>query len=519
MTDIPENSSASPTPHVFVTRGDLTHVACDAWMVPTDMTLNVLPHWTDGNEALQNAVAEFGDHLFLDGEVHASAPASWASASPLPVFTAVPFFGFTDTAEFVEIIDDFARVSVNALAGAENTSKRPLPLLAMPIIGSGGGGGADVIGDLLRVVLYAAERAAARHRVDIVLVVRDAAQMGLAQRIRRGDQDERWADLGAEVRASAEELAHDCLAGNVVPFLGAGISISAGAPSWESLVADLSSAVAGQLTGEEKASLSKKNVLDQAEILKNLYESHESFNAAVAKLVNKQSYGLAPTLIANLPLEQAITLNYDELFEIASEDAGQPCAVIPGREVPDAQRWLLKMHGNVADETTIVLTRTDYLGFDANRNVLAALVKASLVTKRLVFIGFGLGDDHFHQILHDVREMSPDSIARRALALTLRDDSLEQKAWKNKITLQPMTPDGTDSSTAGRVLEIFLDYLLMLSTDSREYLLDPAYASQLTPAELRLKGIIEQLHHLSEDSDDPSIDAAVTAIRGFGQSS
>ncbi|MBE8146476.1 SIR2 family protein [Brevibacterium casei] len=87
--------------------------------------------------------------------------------------------------------------------------------------------------------------------------------------------------------------------------------------------------------------------------------------------MNRQSYGLAPTLIANLPLEQAITLNYDELFEIASNDAGQPCAVIPGDEAPDAHRWSLKMHGNVADESTIVLTRTDYLGFDANRNVLA----------------------------------------------------------------------------------------------------------------------------------------------------
>lgn len=174
------------------------------------------------------------------------------------------------------------------------------------------------------------------------------------------------------------------------------------------------------------------------------------------------------------------------------------------------------MHGQVSDASTIVLTRSDYLGFDANRNVLAALVEASLVTKRLVFIGFGLGDDHFHQILHAVREVSPESIARRAIALTLKDDSLEQKAWKDKITLQPMTPHGTDAVTTGRTLEIFLDYLLMFSTDSREYLLDPAFESQLTGPEGKLKELITSIHSLSRESDDPSIAAATSAIDRFG---
>ncbi|MBX4421044.1 hypothetical protein K4H00_23850, partial [Mycobacterium tuberculosis] len=87
---------------------------------------------------LQRAIAEFDDRRFRYGKVHASAPASWNSLTPLPIFTAVPIFGFTETAEFVGIIDDFARVAVETLAALEVTTKRPLPLLAMPIIGSGG---------------------------------------------------------------------------------------------------------------------------------------------------------------------------------------------------------------------------------------------------------------------------------------------------------------------------------------------------------------------------------------------
>ena len=515
----PPASANGPAPHVFVTRGDLTNVACDAWMVPTDRALSVRPYWTEGNPALVEAIKKFSDESFLAGNSHASAVERWTVPGPIPVFAAVPFFGFDDASEFADIIDSFAEAAARAVAESGKGESRPLPLLAMPVIGSGGGGGADVLGDLIRLVLDAAERAAARRLVDIVIVVRSAAQMGLAQRIRRENSGNRWNELPADLKQTANELAADCVSGNVVPFLGAGISISAGAPSWPALVSQLTTEVADQLTDAEKSSLAAKGPLDQAEILKNLYPSPDAFNTAVAELVNKTAYGLAPTLIANLPLDQAITLNYDKLFEIASEDAGHECAVIPGDENSEASRWLLKMHGQVSDASSIVLTRSDYLGFDANRNVLAALVKASLVTKRLVFIGFGLGDDHFHQILHDVREVSPESISRRAIALTLKDDSLEQKAWKNKITLQPMSPHGTDTAAAGRVLEIFLDYLLMLSTDSREYLLDPAFDSQLTGPEHRLKELISAIHELNRESDDPTVAAATAAIGRFGASS
>ena len=82
-----------------------------------------------------------------------------------------------------------------------------------------------------------------------------------------------------------------------------------------------------------------------------------------------------------------------------------------------------------------------------------------------------------------------------------------------------MSPLGTDTAAAGRVLEIFLDYLLMLSTDSREYLLDPAFDSQLTGPEHRLKELISAIHELDRESDDPTVAAAAAAIGRFGTNS
>ncbi|MCQ9389899.1 SIR2 family protein [Brevibacterium sp. 50QC2O2] len=394
----------------------------------------------------------------------------------------------------------------------------------MPVLGASGGGGAAVIGDLIQTILKAAVMAAERYQVDIVLVVRDAAQLALAQRIRRANPGTGWSELNGELKAMAGDLAKDTIAGKIVPFMGAGVSMSAGAPSWGGLVDDL--AVGAGLTDSERERLSGKNVLDQAKILLSVYGDQAKFNRAVAGIVEVDRYGLAPTLLASLPLEQAITLNYDTLFEKASEDAGAPCAVIPSMDDrgtdDDATRWLLKMHGSVTDQDSIVLTRDDYLGFDANRNVLAALVKASLVTKRLVFVGFGLGDDHFHQIVHDVRAVEPGKISRNAVALTLSRDSLDERVWAGKLQLCPVAPEGTDPGTAGRILEMFLDYVLALSTDSREYLLDKSFASQLTGEERAIKNGLRELQKALNAVGEEGVTA--TAVRdaigkfgGFGK--
>lgn len=93
-------------------------------------------------------------------------------------------------------------------------------------------------------------------------------------------------------------------------------------------------------------------------------------------------YGMTPALLASLGSREAIPLNYDELFETASADAGVPRTVIPDG-ARENDHWLLKLHGSVKNPESIVLTRDDYLGFNTSRNALSALVKATLMTQHL----------------------------------------------------------------------------------------------------------------------------------------
>lgn len=273
--------------------------------------------------------------------------------------------------------------------------------------------------------------------------------------------------------------------------MGAGVSVSAGAPSWDELLRRLARRM--NLDDETTEALFRpgRDALDQAAYLRAVFIDSKDpedrredggFAEAIAEEVSMRRYGLAPALLAGLGTEQAITLNYDELFELAARDAGDPRTVIPDGFVESDSKWLLKLHGSVTNADTIVLTRDDYLGFSASRDALSAIVKATLITHHLLFVGFGLADDHFHQILHDVKQAVPPGLEGRSLAtaLKLSHDPLDTKLWAGQLSIVPMAGESIGIDEASRELEIFLDALLAFSTDSRSYLLNPDYANVLS---------------------------------------
>jgi hypothetical protein len=225
-----------------------------------------------------------------------------------------------------------------------------------------------------------------------------------------------------------------------------------------------------------------------------------SFNEQIAERVNLPKYGLAPALLAGLRTEQAITLNYDLLFETASADIGDARTVIPDSSV-NGEKWLLKLHGSVNSPETIVLTRDDYLGYNASREALSAVVKATLITHHLLFVGFGLKDDHFHEIIHDVRRAMPQSADGSdffATALTMAENPLHTAVWDGKLRLVSMSKRTDDEGipTSARTLEIFLDALLAFSTDSHSYLLAEEYEHALSDPEKTLRGDLLEFYRM-----------------------
>jgi hypothetical protein len=118
-------------------------------------------------------------------------------------------------------------------------------------------------------------------------------------------------------------------------------------------------------------------------------------------------------------------------------------------------------------------------------------VKAHLITHHLLFVGFGLGDDHFYEIIHDVRRAisSQGDKSYMGTALSLYPDPLQDLAWRGKLRVLSMTRADMewDDQSAGRQLEIFLDAMMAYATYEHQYLLAEKFGDGLSPDDHSLR--------------------------------
>ena len=214
----------------------------------------------------------------------------------------------------------------------------------------------------------------------------------------------------------------------------------------------------------------------------------------MAILECRRHYTLAHSLLAALPVREAITTNYDHLFEDAwkqSDPSG--LSVLPGEIRPNTRRWLLKMHGCVSDPERIVLTRSSYTRYDEHLPALTGMVQAFLVTRHVLFVGFSLADDNFHRIVDAVRRLrhSAGSRDRFGTVLTLGNGGLTEVLWEHDLERVRMDERkegaGFPAAEAARRLEIFLDYLVSRTRDTAHLLVGERFNPLLSPGERLLR--------------------------------
>lgn len=483
--------------HVFITLGDITHLECDAWLLPTDRVLSFNPIWATVVADL-DARVRATDTADLEAQRSQAVVLDNPAGEPSAVLATVPLSGVRQPADIEHIeasVRDFARVALERIDRPRHG--RSKPLLAVPNLGAGEGGGAHLRGQLAERLLQVCAEVAAGHDVDVAIVLRDERSFARMQALRKRRAG--WHEvLRPDEYDSAVKLAARAQRGQLVPFLGAGTSMSAGAPSWSGLLDAL--AEKHGLGESEREALGSWSELDRAAYLRQKVmqqgmgrgltaeEAAAEFSKSVAALVDLPRYGLTPALLASLRAPHAITLNYDTLFERASADAGMTRVQIPHVDGgAESGPWLLKLHGSVDRPESIVLTRDDYLGYASQREALSAIVKANLLTHHLLFVGFGLTDEHFHRIVFDVRRALPAeaTMKDRATALTLVDDRIAAALWSDQVRMRALP--GENGAVDGRAVEVFLDVLVACATDAHSYLLDDDFFSSLSEEESKLR--------------------------------
>lgn len=219
------------------------------------------------------------------------------------------------------------------------------------------------------------------------------------------------------------QLVEEIRNGNVVPFLGAGVSCSIGFKDWKGLVLALGEAKGDKLGHLDQdpvflADRFRQRLSDQeyADFLRSTF----ACDAAVRKSIQNSSLLQA---LAVLPFNTWVTLNYDCAMEYALAEAGRNALsvdwadrgslspVLLAQPRADSPPVCVHLHGLVPgagiDAATfpgnIVLTEQDYqhryLRSDEDRSKLFVL----LTSRTVLFIGCSLTDVDLMGVLREVK--------------------------------------------------------------------------------------------------------------------
>lgn len=446
--------------HVFLAHSRLESVVHDAAIVPTDQHFRVRPYW----------------RAVIGVPVQRSRPREWPTAFARSAGTAPVWFidvgdtatGGTDrlTSRTVDVIE--AIISSGIAPGQGRTKLR----IAMPVLSIAGGGMASQQGDVIAALLETLGHAAQELDTDIVLVTPEASVFSAAQHVRR--ELNPW-PLTNKLLSKARQLGELAAQGHLALFLGAGLSVPAGLPTWTSLLETL--AADGGLSASD---LQHLPALDQAQLLS--IRMPATLGAQVAKITAQAKRpSLGHALLAGLGCDEVVTTNYDRLYEQAVEASGRPVtSVMPWRDATPGHPWILKMHGDVARPDSIVLTRRHFVRYDAATRPAGSMLQALLLTRHLLFVGASLNDDNVSRLAHEVDEFrrAHGHTSPFGTFLDVDGTPARQELWSDQ--LRWISLPGRTLEDRARMMEAFLDAVAAHATTNAPWLLDERFSGLLS---------------------------------------
>ena len=451
----------SETPgHLFVVHGLLERIRHDFAIVPTSSSFSVNDYWLP----------------VLGRPVDRVMPPGWREQKPefarSPATKRLWFLniGRLQGDRTTALVGRTCRL-VETIARDTSAARidRPKPLIALPVVGSAGGGLGNDRGRLVRKLVTELGETARKSDVDVVLVIKDASMYAAAQYARLQAQGH-W-ELDDELMSRAQELGRLAKEGNLALFIGAGVGVGAGLPKWTELLSQLA-------RGHERLpwdQLEKLTPLDQAQLLQ--LGEQKDVGAAVARIVErKRTPALAHALLAGLGCKEAITTNYDRLYEEAVNATGNPVAsVLPRDSVSGKGRWVLKMHGDVKKPESIVLTREHFVRYDALSRPSAAMLQSLFVTRHVLIFGASMTDDNVIRLAYEVNEYRSRAghTTPYGSIVAVGAHPLMKRLWSHQLNWLGMP--GAEGGEQGRAAEIFLDALGAYASTDASWLLDERF--------------------------------------------
>ncbi|XXX80956.1 SIR2 family protein [Sorangium sp. So ce134] len=201
--------------------------------------------------------------------------------------------------------------------------------------------------------------------------------------------------------------------GKLIIFAGAGISKAGGLPTWPELAKQLRDRIATE--GRRLDTLPEiDELIRQGRWIDALSGARAAlgdteFFSAIKKAVDDEPHQVPDVAkaIAELKprLRAVLTTNLDRFLERAFGGDWETFSA-PTADIASQPHYILKLHGTRRDHKTWVFTRDQYdqamFGSPLTHTILQSLFN----TCPILFVGYGLADDDFDQMLGKVRALA-----------------------------------------------------------------------------------------------------------------
>lgn len=204
-------------------------------------------------------------------------------------------------------------------------------------------------------------------------------------------------------------------------FVGAGLSMQAGLPSWNALIGPLAAEIGAQ-------------TLTDMPLVAEYYEQNGAGQRPTLehRLLTELSAVIKPSpaheLTTRLRVAEIWTTNFDPLLELSEPSAAVVNSDSEASVIGTGQPVIVKMHGGfhfTADgpkwQERPVITRGDFERYESVRPRTWAMLQASYLTRTMLFLGLSFEDPNIELLLRLARRQDTKS-GNRHLAVLRRPD-------------------------------------------------------------------------------------------------
>ena len=241
-----------------------------------------------------------------------------------------------------------------------------------------------------------------------------------------------------------EQLVRYLMANTVVPFVGAGLSVESGFPTWKYHLEQQGKT--SNITSKAVASLLKngnyEGVIDKIERKGN----RDVFIQEIRDVFSKTGKVTDTTLrLTELFNDTIITTNYDHIIEQAYEtgekDKIQVIDSLNILEDPDKKKiTILKLHGDVRTPARCILSKRQYddaygIGFVDLSKPIPKLLSYYYRTSNLLFLGCSLNNDRTMEVFQAVKNEIGDVDRPQHFSLESMPESNKELSKRNAYLL------------------------------------------------------------------------------------